>query len=66
MKFLEIASLSNSRWRNCKERSNWSTNKGDMAETDKCYVICEWVSESKLLTNENIECYDIASFFVIS
>ena len=28
-------SLSNSRWQNCKERPNQSTNKGDMAEIAK-------------------------------
>ena len=35
MKPSEMASLSNSRWQNCKERQNLTTNKRDIAETAK-------------------------------
>ncbi len=33
-----MASSSNSRWQNRKERPNRSTNNGDMAEGNKCPV----------------------------
>ena len=39
-----MAILSNSRWQTRKERPNRST-KGNIAETDKRYVVYEWVSE---------------------
>ncbi len=41
-----MASLSNYRWQNCKERSNQFTKNGDMAETAKSYVVFKWVSET--------------------
>ena len=41
MKASEMASLSNFRWQNCKERLNRSTNNGDVADTAKRYVVCE-------------------------
>ena len=40
-----MASLSNSRCQNRKERQTRFTNKGDMAEIEKHYVFCKWVSE---------------------
>ncbi len=40
-----MASLSNSRLQNRKERQNRSTNNGDMSETAKCYDVCEWVCQ---------------------
>ncbi len=45
MKPSEMASLSNPRWKNRKERPNRTTNNGDMAVTAKRYVICLWVRE---------------------
>ncbi len=45
MKPSETASLSKSMWQNRKERTNWSRKNGDMAETGKRYVVCEWVGK---------------------
>ncbi len=39
----EMASLSNSSWKNRAERPNQSTNNGDMTKTLCC--LCEWMSE---------------------
>ncbi len=40
-----MASLSNSRWQNREESPNWFTNNGNMTETAKHNVVCEWVNE---------------------
>ena len=39
IKASEMAILANSRWQNCKERPNRSTNKGDMTTTVKRYIV---------------------------
>ena len=41
MKPSEMASLSNSKWQNRKERPNRFTIIGDMSETAKDNVVCE-------------------------
>ncbi len=38
-----MATFLMSRWQNSKERPYRSTNNGDMAETGKHYIFCEWV-----------------------
>ena len=41
MKPSEMASSSNSKWQNRKERTNRSTNNGDMTEIAIRYFVCE-------------------------
>ncbi len=41
-----MASVSNSRWQNCKERPNRPANNGDIVEIAKRYVVCKGVSGS--------------------
>ncbi len=45
MKPSEMASLSNSRWQNCKERPKRSTNNEDMVETAE-NPVREWALTS--------------------
>ena len=48
MKPSEMASLSNSRWQNCKDRPIGSTNNGDIFEKAKRDVVSEYVQSIKL------------------
>ncbi len=49
MKPSKMASVSNSRWKNVKERPNRLTNNGDMAETSERYVVCDLIRSTRYL-----------------
>ncbi len=63
-----MASISNSRWQNPKERPNLFKNNKDMTNRAICYVVCRWVTPllERSWAYKNIKYLFISNFLFIS